>query len=188
MKGFWIGLALGVVVTGAGGIYLLVKQEGEQIALPRKQFFDMGERIPGHGYVRVSGAITGTPGNEVGNHNNYFSMTCVQDRGECDVIDFSQIGSNQISEPTLERWSIQRWTPDLIVVRSNAAPEACSHVIINILRPARQVQYIREPQMENATSPDCQMVEMRLFRWSLEETLWWRDMDRRSLPPTRNQQ
>lgn len=177
---FVAGFVTGLVLMGAGALYLLYKIDRQMLVFPRKEFMDLRTAEPGHGYVMFAGTITGPEGADgVGNRNNHFRMECDQARNQCDVIDFAQIGPNQIGAANLEHWTIQRWTPDLIVVRSNAPATACSHVIVNILRRTREVQYIREPQMQNATAPDCQNVEMRLFRWTIEDSPWWRDMDSR---------
>ncbi len=179
MKGFWIGLAVGVAggvaVTGGGAIYLFNRHENQPLIFPQKQFYDNNPDASAIAYVKVSGTVTGTADDRLGFPNNHISMECWRQRGECDVMDYTQIAPRQLSDVTLERWTIERWTPDLIVVLSNPTPTGCYRVRVNIMRRTKVVQYFREPQIQNAAQPRCRESEMRLSRWTIEDPPWWRD-------------
>jgi hypothetical protein len=175
MRGAVLGFVAGVVLTGSGALWLLEKEADSPLVLPRKDY--SGQQLPnGQSWVFFSGAITGE---EVGYPNNFFRAHCSEADRECQIITMRQIGRNQIGEPDIETWQVVRWTPDLIVVSSqqNTPPLGCSRVILNILPRTEEVQYIREPI--NHTSPECYNMDMRLFRWSINETLWWKQMDER---------
>lgn len=170
---FIVGVALGAVLGGAGGIYLLAEEGKEPVLMPRKHFFDTAreERL-GDGYISVSGALSGAG---IGNPNNHYSIVCFKDRGSCDVITYESIGHNHVGTPTREEWKILRWEPSLVVVDSDPAPDACSRVTLNLLRDSEEAQYVRHPM--NVTAPNCDSIEMKVFRWHIDDPPYWRRAD-----------
>lgn len=172
MKQFLGGLALGAVIVGGAAYFFIRAEMAVPLIFPPSRYYDAGET---NGLVRVQGAVTGTEDNRVGDPNNFISVACWRERNECDVIDIAEFRAGQVSEPTLERWPIQSWTPEQIVVASFPPGQECYRVILTINRRTKRVEYSRQPQMNLARNERCRRMEMRLSRWTISEGVSWRD-------------
>jgi hypothetical protein len=173
-RSFIGGLAVGSVLVGAGGVYLMAKEGTRGVLMPRKHFFDSASDRLGDGFITVSGTLTGP---EVGLPDNHYSIKCFKRLGSCDVITYDGVGHNHVGQANHEEWKIVKWEPDLVVVDSDPAPDACSRVTLNLLRRSEEAQYIRHPM--NETGSNCDTVEMRTFRWRIDDPPYWRRADGR---------
>ncbi len=167
---FFAGVAVGAVLVGGLGWYLLDRQANEPIRFPTYQMMDLRD------YVRVEGSLTGGESAPV---NSFYSVQCYQHRMECDITSMSEIGRKHLGMFDQATLPVSEWSKTHIRMSSKDLAlqgNACNFYEIAIDRQKKSATYTRRP-LETAPMDCGERFEERVLRWQFGDGEAWGDLN-----------
>lgn len=165
---FFIGMAVGAVLAGGAGVYLLEQQGTFPVRFPAYHLMDLGN------YVRLEGSLYGE--GEDRPVNNFYSIQCWEERQECRVASVDEIGRNHVGLFVEETLPATVWNDAVIEVSSKElamSGNACNFYEIEIDRSEKTATYVRRPN-ENAEASCAAQFEEKVMRWRFDNGPAWK--------------
>lgn len=135
-----------------------------------KSFTDNSQILGG--FVSISGTLTG---DHVEYKNNTVTVSCYQDRTECEVSSIGQIGSNQLGSlyPPLI-YPIIKWDTNEVVAQGIGDAGDCKRVTISLNRKTETAEWVSEPINQGWAA--CKDTENKIYKWTIEDPPFWKDL------------
>ncbi len=175
----WLFLACGGVLGALAGVSAMIflqphkalGDQDDQIIFAHKHFYNTETAVV------VSGTLIGP---NLAYSNNYYTIACYQDRKECVISNFEQIGHNQIGDllaPLV--FPVVKWSQEEIIAEDQAglpSPMDCVKATITIERQQQSVLWVQEPI--NQTQPMCQYSDTKVNKWTIDESPGWKRFEK----------
>ena len=167
---FFAGVAVGAVLVGGLGWYLLDQQAREPLRFPTYQLMDIGD------YVRLEGSLIGGESPPV---NGFYSVQCFEPRLECEITSISEIGRKHLGMFDQTTLPVSEWSETHIRMSSKDeafVANACNFYQIDIDRENKSATYTRRP-LETAPMDCGERFEERVLRWQFGDGEAWGDLN-----------
>jgi hypothetical protein len=157
-----------VIAVVVGAVALLgsaARAADDDIVFAPKNYADFGELTVG-----ISGTLTG---DGIGYKNNTRAIFCIKDRMECWVSSVEQIGDKQIGRIDYPYfYPVTKWTAQEVIAEEESAFFHCSKTTITISRRQQTALWVQQPI--NQTRPECKDSDMRIYKWTIEDSSGWK--------------
>ena len=143
----------------------------DDIIFAPKNFFDG----TGDLNVAISGTLTG---DGVAYKNNTYSISCLKEFNACFVSSVEQIGDRQIGRMDfVYSYPITKWDPSEVVATEETADWYCARTTITLVRKSQTALWVQEPI--NQTRPACLKSDTKIHKWTIEDSLGWKRINRK---------
>lgn len=160
MKGFWLGLAVGVIGTLVTAGWLMRKVDEQPVMFPGKNVYDAGDSYHFEGSIYGAG--------EDAPINNFVSAWCRQATMECELISIDALDGTYVGAPYENTIKVRSWGEREIVADSQGTdPGQCNWFEIKIDRATEEIAYTRIPN-KNPNREICKEMTEKVYRWSID--------------------
>lgn len=165
MAGFKTGLALGVVATAAGALFMMERIASQPVLFPPKSTFFTED------YISVVGSLVGDQVREAERPvHNMVEMICRRETMSCTFLTINEIDPGLIGRPdtddlTIRKWSEKEMVADSLIEGLPSPP--CYYYEVRAVFGTEDVLYTRIPHPKR-NQADCK----ELFAADNKVTQW----------------
>lgn len=167
MAGFKTGLALGVVATAAGALFMMDRIASQPVMFPPKSTYFTDD------YISIVGSLVGDQAQEAERPvHNMVEMICHRETMSCTFVTINEIEPGLIGRPHTDSLTIRQWTAREVIADSliEELPRSpCYYYEVRAVFDSEDVLYTRipHPKRNQADCNELFAAENKVTQWRI---------------------